>query len=112
MLLTQLWRISFLQKYSQFPQWLALLSFFKKVILHQLTYDLIIKETLKLNSNEEKYLDFDLNSRAYVFKSLSKSTALDFEENDFLEDNLEVIMCMCFKDNDDTESKIINFKLN
>ena len=103
MLLTQLWRISFLQKYSQFPQWLALLSFFKKVILHQLTYDLIIKET---------YLDFDLNSRAYVFKSLSKSTALDFEENDFLEDNLEVIMCMCFKDNDDTESKIINFKLN
>ena len=73
--------------------------------------ELIIREILKLNVNEAKYLNFDLDGFSAAHAYLNTSMTLDFEENDMLEDYLEEIMSMHCKDNDKNKSKRINFKI-
>ena len=86
--------------------------FFKKIFFASSASDIVMKEVLKLNSEEAANLNFYLYSHKVTQKYLTSSTTLDFEVNDMLDDAHQEIMDMHFQDAFDAKcKKIIKYKI-
>ena len=70
------------------------ITFFRNNSFASSNSNLIIKQILKLNYDEVKYLKLHVDAHAAMHEHLNKFMTLDFEWNDFMEDALEEIMDM------------------